>query len=156
MKYFLSGMNNKNNSLKKEDKIEEKKVVDKSKTAEGITEVTNLRAEKIKILEKTAKEYFESAKEEFNKSRYNSSVVLYFKSLVALADLFVLQETGETPSSHNERFRVTRDKFPEVYELLDKDFPFYQNSYFQIMSKELAEVIKNDAEIMAGKTKFKL
>jgi hypothetical protein len=147
-------MNNKNIIPKREEK--EKKAVDISKTAEGISEVTDLKSEKGKILEKTAKEYFDSAKEEFNKARYNSSVVLYFKSLIALVDLFILQETGNTPSSHNERFRITQEKFPEVYELLDKDFPFYQNSYFQIMSKELAEVIKNDAEIMAGKTKIKL
>lgn len=112
--------------------------------------------EKAGILVKTAKEYFNSAEDEFSKKRYNSAVVLYFKSLVALVDLFILQKTGDTPSSHNERFRITQENFPEVYDLLDKDFPFYQNSYFQIMSKELAEVVKNDAEIMAGKTEIKL
>jgi len=150
-------MNNlKNNSPKKEEIVEDKKTVAKSKTTPGIIEVTDFKAEKSKILEKTAKEYFDSADEDFGKGRYNSAVVLYFKSLVALADLFVLHETGDTPSSHNERFRITQEQFQEVYELLDKDFPFYQNSYFQIMSKELAEVIKNDAEIMAGKTKVKL
>lgn len=112
--------------------------------------------EKAEILIKTAKEYFNSAKDEFSKKRYNSAVVLYFKLLVALVDLFVLQKTGDTPSSHNERFRITQENFPEVYDLLDKDFPFYQNSYFQIMSKELAEVMKNDAKIMAGKTEIGL
>jgi len=39
---------------------------------------------------------------------------------------------------------------------MDKDFPYYQDSYVQIMSKELAEVIKNDAKTMAEKTKIKL
>ena len=111
---------------------------------------------KEKILEDTAKEYYASAVDELNKRRYNSSVVLFFKSLIALCDLFILQETGNTPSSHNERFRIAQDKFPEVYNLIDKDFPFYQNSYFQLMSKELAEVIQDDAKIMAGKTKVKL
>jgi hypothetical protein len=112
--------------------------------------------EKVDILIKTAKEYFNSAEDEFGKKRHNSAVVLYFKSLIALVDLFILQRTGDTPSSHNDRFRITQDNFPEVYDLLDKDFPFYQNSYFQIMSKELAEVVKNDAEIMAGKTETEL
>jgi len=79
---------------------------------------------KEEILEKTAKEYFESAEDELKKGRYNSAVVLFFKSLVALADLYVLQQTGETPSSHTGRFRITQDKFPEVFDLLDKDFPF--------------------------------
>ena len=119
-------------------------------------EIEDKGNEKSEILEKTAREYFESAEDEFNKERYNSAVVLYFKSLVAFVDLFVLQKTGNTPSSHTERFRITQKDFQEVYDLLDKDFPFYQNSYFQIMSKELAEVIKNDAKIMAEKTEIKL
>jgi len=43
-----------------------------------------------------------------------------------------------------------------VYDILDKDFPFYQQSYVQIMTKELAEVIKDDVQIMAKKTKIEL
>ena len=132
-----------NNSKNNRIEAENEKVNEKTK-------------EKAEILIKTAKEYFNSAKDEFSKKRYNSAVVLYFKSLVALVDLFVLQKTGDTPSSHTERFRITQENFPEIYDLLDKDFPFYQNSYFQIMSKELAEVVKNDAEIMAGKTEIEL
>jgi hypothetical protein len=111
---------------------------------------------KEKILEKTAKEYFDAGKDEFNKQRYNSAVVLFFKSLVALIDLYILQKTGGTPSSHTERFKITQDNFPEVYNLIDKDFPFYQDSYVHIMTKELAEAIKDDTKIMAEKTEIKL
>ena len=111
---------------------------------------------KEEILIEAGKEYFYSGNDELNKGRYNSAVVLYFKALVSFSDLYVLQNTGNTPSSHNERFKITKEKFPEIYNLLDKDFPFYQSSYVQIMSKELAEVIKNDAKIVAEKTKTKL
>lgn len=112
--------------------------------------------EKRDILIKSGKEYFYSAEDEFKKERYNSSVVLYFKALVSFSDLYVFQKTGDTPSSHNDRFRITKEKFPEVYDFLDKDFPFYQSSYVQIMNKELAEVIKEDAKVMAEKTQVKL
>jgi len=111
---------------------------------------------KHEILEKTAKEYFHSGLDELNKNRYNSAVVLFFKALTSFTDLYIFQKTGNTPSSHTERFWITQKKFTEVYELLDKDFPFYQDSYEQTMTKELAEVIKNDAEIMAEKTKVRL
>lgn len=111
---------------------------------------------KEEILKKSAKEYYQSGTEELAKGRNNSAVVLFFKTLVALIDLYVLQQTGNTPSSHNDRFRKIQDSFPEVYNLLDKDFPFYQNSYIQIMTKELAEVIKDDAKFMAEKTKVEL
>lgn len=111
---------------------------------------------KEEILIKAGKEYFYSGNDEFNKERYNSAVVLYFKALISFSDLYVLQKTGDTPSSHNDRFKITRERFPEVYNLLDKDFPFYPSSYVQIMNKELAEVIKDDAKIVAEKTNIKL
>jgi len=111
---------------------------------------------KEEILIKTGKEYFYSGEDEFSKGRYNSAVVLYFKALVSFSDLYVLQKTGNTPSSHNDRFRITKEKFSEVYNLLDKDFPFYQSSYVQVMTKELAEVICYDAKIMAEKTKTEI
>lgn len=112
--------------------------------------------EKAEILEKTAREYFQSGQEDLSKGRYNSAVVLFFKSLVALADLYVLKQSGKTPSSHNDRFRITKEKFPEVYDLLDKDFPFYQDSYHILMTEELAEVIKEDAKKLAKKIQVEL
>jgi len=111
---------------------------------------------KEEILIKSGREYYSSGNDEFIKNRYNSAVVLYFKALISFTDLFILQMTGNTPSSHNERFKITSERFSEVYDLLDKDFPFYQSSYVQIMSKELAEVIKDDATTMAEKTKVKI
>jgi hypothetical protein len=111
---------------------------------------------KKEILERTAKEYFQSANDEFKKTRFNSAVDLFFKSLIALGDLFIIQNISITPSSHGERFRIVQENFPEVYKLLDKDFPFYQDSYSILMSKELAGVIETDVKILAEKTKVKL
>lgn len=112
--------------------------------------------EKEDILKQTAKEYYDSGVGEMDKQRYNSAVVLFFKSVVAFVDLYILINTGDTPSSHNERFRVTQEKFEEIYDVLDRDFPFYQDSYNILMSKELAEVIKEDAEKIAKETKVEL
>jgi uncharacterized protein (UPF0332 family) len=118
--------------------------------------LSGMKSEKEDILEKSAKEYFDSAEDELAKARFNSAVVLYFKSLTSLSDLFLLQNLGMTPSSHTDRFRMTKDNFEEVYDLLDKDFPFYQDSYVQLMTKELAEVIRDDAKTMAEKAKVEL
>ena len=115
-----------------------------------------MKNEKEEILENAAKEYFASGQDELAKGRHNSAVVLFFKSLTSLADLFLLQNTGNTPSSHTDRFQRLRDNYPEIYSLLDKDFPFYQDSYVQTMTKELAEVIKDDARSMAKKAKVEL
>lgn len=107
-------------------------------------------------MKKTAKEYFHSAVDELNKNRCNSSVVLFFKSLVALIDLYILQNKGVTPSSHTERFRLCQNNFQDVYDILDRDFPFYQDSYVHILTKELAEVVKEDVQVMVKKTKIGL
>lgn len=115
-----------------------------------------MNEEKFEILKKTAKEYYSAGTDEFKKQRYNSAVVLFFKSLVALIDLYILKETRSTPSSHTHRFNITKEKFPEIYNLLDKDFPFYQDSYIHMMTKELGEVIQNDAKFMAKKVEIKL
>lgn len=112
--------------------------------------------DKNEILIRSSKEYYSSGIDEFEKERYNSAVVLFFKSLIALTDLYILQQSGDTPSSHAARFKVTKEKFPDVYEILDKDFPFYQSSYVQILSKELAEIIQDDVKIMAEKAKVGL
>lgn len=108
------------------------------------------------VLETSAKEYWDAGKDELAKHRCNSAVVLFFKALVALVDLYILMKTGHAPSSHAARFRTTKKRFPEVYNLVDKDFPFYQDSYVHRMTKEVAEVIRDDAQTMAEKTKVRL
>lgn len=108
------------------------------------------------ILEKTGREYYASGNDEIIKGRHNSALVLFFKALLSFCDLYLLKETGRAPLSHADRFRVTRDRFTDIYILIDKDFPFYTDSYGKIISKNLTEVIKQDAETMAAKVGIKL
>lgn len=112
--------------------------------------------DKKEILENNAKEYFYSEKDNLLKKRYNSAVVLFFKSLISFVDIYILINTGKVPSSHGHRFRILHEEFSEVYDIVDKDFPFYQNSYVQSINKETVEVVKDDAKFMAEKTKIKL
>ena len=61
-------------------------------------------------------------------------------------DLFILRHEGFVPSSHTSRFRIVQEKYPELYDILDRDFPFYQDSYTNKMTKEAAEVLFEDAQ----------
>tara|TARA_Y100000310_G_C20670653_1_gene810084 strand:- start:1521 stop:1859 length:339 start_codon:yes stop_codon:yes gene_type:complete len=101
--------------------------------------------EKEKILLENLTEYLETAEEAFEKSKFNSAVTLFFKAISAGADLFLLKKEGSVPSSHANRFRILEEKHAELYDILDKDFPFYQDSYTKKMDKESAEVLKEDA-----------
>ena len=97
------------------------------------------------ILWANVEEYLELGESAFISKKYNSAVTLFFKAISAGADLFLLKKEGEVPSSHSHRFRTVREKYPKLYQILDKDFPFYQDSYTHRMSKEAAEVLREDA-----------
>jgi len=88
--------------------------------------------------------YFNLANKAFKDQKYNAASTLFFKAIVAAVDLFVLKKEGFVPSSHTNRFRLVQENHKEIYELLDKDFPFYQDSYTKKLSREEA-VLKKDA-----------
>jgi len=100
--------------------------------------------DKEKILRDNFDEYYQLGLRAFSESKYNSTTTLFFKAIVALCDLIVLQKEGRIPSSHSDRFRIIEENYPELYAILDKDFPFYQDSYTKKMDKESAELLKDD------------
>ena len=100
--------------------------------------------EREKILRDNFDEYFQLGLKAFNEQKYNSATTLFFKAIVALCDLFLLKNDGRVPSSHSDRFRTIEEKYPELYKILDRDFPFYQDSYTKKMDKESAELLKDD------------
>ena len=100
--------------------------------------------EKERILTDNFNEYYQLGLRAFNEQKYNSATTLFFKAIVALSDLFILKKENRIPSSHTDRFRTIQDKYPELYKILDRDFPFYQDSYTNKMDKESAELLKDD------------
>ena len=52
---------------------------------------------------------------------------------------------GQLFSGSPDFHQILQEKYPELYDMLDKDFPFYQDSYTKKMDKEAAEVLKEDA-----------
>ena len=100
--------------------------------------------EESNILLENAKEYMNNALEAEKKQQFNTSVTLFFKTLSALADLFILKKEGHIPSSHSNRFRILETKYPNIYKILDNDFPFYQDSYKSKLDKETSNLLKED------------
>lgn len=72
-------------------------------------------------------------------------MTLFFKAICSGVDLFIFRKAGFIPSSHVNRFRFVEEKYPEIYMILDRDFPFYQDSYTHRINKEAVEVLKEDA-----------
>ena len=98
------------------------------------------------ILKENAMEYFKNGVEAEKKKEYNSAVTLFFNTISSLADLFILIKEGKMPGNHTERFRIMQTKYPDIYKILDKNFPFYQDSYRLRLNKETNNLLKNDAE----------
>ena len=96
------------------------------------------------ILKENIKEYLKEALQAEKNSAFNSAATLYFKAIAVLTDLFILEKEGFIPSNHNERFRLLESKYPLLYNILDKDFPIYQQSYRLKLAKNHVEVLKND------------
>lgn len=99
-----------------------------------------------KIFLENAKEYYMNALAAENKNQYNTSVTLYFKAISALCDIYIFIKEGKTPSNHSERFRILESKYREIYKIIDKDFPFYQDSYRLKITKEASLMLKNDTK----------
>lgn len=104
-----------------------------------------MKEELKEILIKNAKEYYNNAIEAEKKRQYNSAVTLFFKALSSLCDLYILTKEGKMPSSHTERFKILKSKYPQIYRIIDKDFPFYQDSYKARLNKEVSDMLKEDA-----------
>ncbi len=75
------------------------------------------------ILLNNAKEYLDYAKKALAENKNNVAMTLLFKALAALADICILRDVGVTPSNHKERFRLLELHSPQIYNIIDKDFP---------------------------------
>jgi hypothetical protein len=102
--------------------------------------------DQLSILLMNLKEYLNYAKKAYEEENYNTAVTLFFKAVVTICDIEILKKTKSIPSSHENRFRILETKFPYLYRIVDKDFPYYTDSYRITISKRVVDLVKEDAE----------
>lgn len=98
------------------------------------------------ILKENALEYYGNGLAAETRGEYNTAVTLFFKAISSLCDLYILVKEGKMPSNHSERFRILQAKYPEIYKMLDSDFPFYQDSYRTKLNEETSSMLGEDAK----------
>ncbi len=89
------------------------------------------------IILKNFNEFYELAGYAQKSKKFNAAVTLYYKALVELCDLKLLETVGKIGASHSERFRLLEQNCVELYKIADKLFRFYRDTY----SKEVSEII---------------
>jgi hypothetical protein len=94
------------------------------------------------------------AEDALAKSKYNIATTLFFKAIASGCDLAIFRDEQMIPKSHNDRFRILETRYPELYGLANKTFPFYQQSYTLKMDKETALIMKKYAEQIKKKLKI--
>jgi uncharacterized protein (UPF0332 family) len=87
---------------------------------------------------------------------YTSATILYFKVLFTILDLILLRSEGKTPKDHTERFRMLQEKYPDLYELLDKYFKIYRDTYSISIDKETCDKIKKNARTIIEEYKIQI
>ncbi len=98
------------------------------------------------IIEKNLKEYLEIAGYSFDKRKFNTAVTLYYKALVELCDLELLDKANKMGSNHTERFELLQKFSPELYNVASKMFRFYRDSYNKEIKETIAKLIKEEVE----------
>ncbi len=91
---------------------------------------------------KNIKMFWGSAELIFNNKDYTSATILYFKCFFVLLDYIIFKKLQITPKDHTERFRILELNFPEYYEILDKYFQIYRDTYSLTIEKEKCEEIR--------------
>ncbi len=78
---------------------------------------------------------------------YISATILYFKTIFAIQDLLLLEETGESPKDHSARFRTLEKHFQDLLAReLDIEFSTYRDTYSKIIDKGTCNRIKRTVE----------
>lgn len=82
----------------------------------------------------------------YNSKDYTSATILYFKTLFAVQDFLLIEETGESPKDHTTRFRKLESSFPDLFKELDMEFPTYRDTYSKIIDKITCDRIRKAVE----------
>lgn len=91
------------------------------------------------------KTFFNSAEMVYKSNDYTSATILYFKAIFVALDLIIFRKNKITPKDHTERFKILKKDFFYEYNLLDKYYHIYRNTYSTKIDKEICEEIRKYA-----------
>ena len=103
---------------------------------------------------KNIKSLLNSAELVYSTKDYTSATILFFKLLFCVLDYIIFLKKGDTPKSHSERFRILKEDFPDLYDLIDKYFHIYQQTYSISINKETWHEVRENVKGVIKKYKI--
>ncbi len=88
-------------------------------------------------------EFEQSAVEEERKNMLRSAATLYFKAIASACDYVIYLKLRKIPDNHTERFRILEGQFVLFYEIMNRCFPIYKQTYRSNISAEQMEMMKD-------------
>ncbi|MFH1585257.1 MAG: hypothetical protein ABIB79_00635 [archaeon] len=92
------------------------------------------------------KEFIASADDDLFKRRYNSAIGTYFKAIATICDLNIYRQKRILPKNHSERFLFLKMSFLDVYKIVNKLFEKYTKTYNLRLSKDDAQLFKENVK----------
>ena len=99
---------------------------------------------RLEDLKSNIDEYFQSAELLFRQGLTNAAFMMYFKTLVAIADYTLWRDLRVLPDNHRERFRILKPRYPDLYSVLSHYFPYYRDTYTRRVDDRLLIAVRSD------------
>lgn len=94
-------------------------------------------------LERTFVEEYESANILMRLQKIKSTTILLSKALFALVDYILFKKYQKLPKNHTERFRILREKEPDIYEKVNIIWNKYTDAYSKPTANESIDLLKS-------------
>jgi len=107
-------------------------------------------------LQTNIERFWKSAEIIYKEEDYTSATMLYFKCLFVILDKIIFLKERKTPKDHTERFEILKKSFPKYYEILDKIYVIYRDTYSISIEKEKCEEVKKYVRNIAQEQRIQL
>ena len=97
-------------------------------------------------LKENIKTIMGSAELVYANNDYTSATILYFKVLFGVLDFILLKAVGKAPKDHSERFKMLQSYNPNLYEIIDKYFKVYRDTYSTRIDKETCNQVRKNVQ----------
>jgi len=100
-------------------------------------------------------EYRQTGNESLKSKKYNSAANEFFKAFITLCDIAIYRKLKLLPDSHEDRFRILRTNFPEIYRADVSLFDVYRRTYKLRLSREEVKLLQDGVAELAKKLGIK-